>query len=359
MTSFEEALIKQQLEFTLSQLEECKQKEDSLKKTNDCLLKALSENSSSPLDVISNQAHAMSELQKRLEIQIQVNKELKAKIKELKIKAKQEKQELNLAMREIELTLKQQQLFFQGEKLNSLKTIQKLEAENSNLLNLAKITQKPEISQKTRIEGLNKSFAKEKEELLNETFKIREDYEHSFKELKAIYDNENFGLRKSIDELQSKLKNSLNIIEELKEKGSEMIESQTDELECQVEYFKELYLNAFKNNLSKVKFNDSCDRQKLENLIQKFELENSKLSLELEKNQFDAKRAKMDLLRFKGLYAENEKNLKNEIKILIGKLMKAKNKLGINEEFRESLKRDVLSNRSISSNKSRNNLSYY
>ena len=52
MTSFEEALIKQQLEFTLSQLDEYKQKEGSLKKTNDCLLKALGENSSSLLEVI-------------------------------------------------------------------------------------------------------------------------------------------------------------------------------------------------------------------------------------------------------------------------------------------------------------------
>jgi hypothetical protein len=51
MNSLQEALIKQQLEFTLSQLEEYKQKEENLKKTNDSLLRALSENNSNPLNV--------------------------------------------------------------------------------------------------------------------------------------------------------------------------------------------------------------------------------------------------------------------------------------------------------------------
>ena len=300
----------------------------------------------------------MSELQKSLEVQIQVNKDLKSKVKEVKSKAKQEKQELTLAIREIELTVKQQQLSYQGEKLSSLKAIQKLEAENLNLLSLTKFTQEPQLNKNNRMEGLNKTLAKEKEDLLNESLKIRVDYEQSVKELRTIYDLENIGLRKSVDELQGKLRNSANIIEELKEKASKMIETQTDELECQVEYFKELYLNAFKNNLSTVKLTDSCDRQKLLNVIQKFELKNSKLLLELEKNHFEAKRAKMDLLKFQDQYAENEKNLKNEIKVLIGKLMKAKNKLGINSGFKGNMERDILSTRSISSNRSRNNLSY-
>lgn len=52
MNSFQEALVKQQLEFTLSQLEEYKQKEEALKKTNDSLLRALSESTSVPLNVL-------------------------------------------------------------------------------------------------------------------------------------------------------------------------------------------------------------------------------------------------------------------------------------------------------------------
>ena len=359
MTSFQEALIKQQLEFTLSQLEEYKQKEESLKKTNDSLLRALSESNSSPLDVIQNQAHTMSELQKRLEIQIQENKELKLQVKEVKTKADQEKQELNLAIRELELTMKQQKLTYEGEKLTLLGNIQKLEGENFNLVNFTKMTQKPETSQKIQIEGLNKSFAREKEELLNECKKNREDYEKSIKELKTVYENENLGLRRTINELQSKLKASLDTIDELKDKGNEMIETRTDELECQIEYYKELYLNANKNNVNKANLAESCEKQKLLNEIENLELQNSKLSLELEKNQLEVKRAKMDLLKFQDKYAENERNLKNEIKILIGKLMKAKSKLGNDAEYRETLRRDNLTNRSNSSNRSRNNLSYY
>lgn len=51
--SLSEALLKQQLEFTMSELEEYKKKEENLKKTNDSLIKALG-TSQTPLDVIGN-----------------------------------------------------------------------------------------------------------------------------------------------------------------------------------------------------------------------------------------------------------------------------------------------------------------
>lgn len=48
--SLQDALIKQQLEFTLSELEEYKKKEENLKKANESLLKALGQ-SNQDIDV--------------------------------------------------------------------------------------------------------------------------------------------------------------------------------------------------------------------------------------------------------------------------------------------------------------------
>ena len=50
-SSLSEALLKQQLEFTLSELEEYKKKEENLKKTNDSLLKAIGTSTQGPLNV--------------------------------------------------------------------------------------------------------------------------------------------------------------------------------------------------------------------------------------------------------------------------------------------------------------------
>ena len=49
--SLSEALLKQQLEFITSELEDYKRKEENLKKTNDSLLKALGASSQTPLNV--------------------------------------------------------------------------------------------------------------------------------------------------------------------------------------------------------------------------------------------------------------------------------------------------------------------
>jgi hypothetical protein len=49
--SLSEALLKQQLEFLQSELEEYKRKEENLKKTNESLLKAIGSQSSAPLNV--------------------------------------------------------------------------------------------------------------------------------------------------------------------------------------------------------------------------------------------------------------------------------------------------------------------
>jgi hypothetical protein len=278
----------------------------------------------------------------------------------VKKKFEQEKQELNLAVRESELLMKQQKISFEGEKLQLLGTIQKLEGENFTLSNLSKYSQKPSSDlQKFQLQDLSKSFAKEKEELQNDSKRIREDYEKSIHELKSLYENENQNLRKTVSELQSKLKSSLLLIDELKDKGSELIDSRTDELECQIEYYKELYLNANKTLSNKGSLAETVERQKFLNEIENLTLQNSKISLELEKAQLEVKKQKMELLRFQDKYCENERNLKNEIKILIGKLMKAKSKLGSENEFRETMRRENLTNRSNSSNRSRNNLSYY
>lgn len=355
MNSFQEALIKQQLEFTLSQLEEYKQKEETLKKTNDSLLRALSESTSPALNVTNTQSHTLTEQQKTISHLTQENNDLKSKLKEVHQKSEQEKQELSLSIRELDLTMKQQKITFEGEKLQLLGSIQKLEAENFNLSNLAKLSkQSSSDSQKLQILDLSKSYAKEKEELIQENKKLRDDWDKSIVELKNVYETENLNLRKSLNEVQVKLKNSLGVIEELRESRNEMIENRTDELECQVEYYKDLYLNANSKN----SFVESCEKQKMQAEIDSLALQNSKLNVELEKTQLDVKRLKMELSKTQEKYWENERNLKNEIKILIGKLMKAKSKLN-NEELRETMRRENFSNRSNSSNRSKNNLSYY
>ena len=59
----------------------------------------------------------------------QENSELKLKIKEINNSFEQEKLEITLNQREIELTIKQQKVNFDGERLQLLGTIQKLESE--------------------------------------------------------------------------------------------------------------------------------------------------------------------------------------------------------------------------------------
>lgn len=249
--------------------------------------------------------------------------------------------------------MKQQKITFEGERLQLLGSIQKLEAENFNLSNLAKISKQSSTdNQKSQILNLSKSYAKEKEELVQENKKLREDWDKSIVELRTVYESENLNLRKHLNEVQAKLKNSLSLIEELKESRNQIIDNRTDELECQVEYYKDLYLN------SKNSFVESCERQKMQSEVENLNLQNSKLGLELEKTQLELKRQKMELAKMQEKYLENERNLKNEIKILIGKLMKAKSKLG-NEEMRETLRREHFANRSNSSNRSKNNLSHY
>ena len=295
----------------------------------------------------------------------QENSELKLKIKEINNSFEQEKLEITLNQREIELTIKQQKVNFDGERLQLLGTIQKLESEIFKLSNSAKLKsyekQNLNDTQKNYISDLQKSFATEKEELIRENKKIREDSEKSLNELKALYENEKDGLRKTIKDLQKKLKNNLDVIEELKDQSSDFIEIRNQELECQIEYYKELYLNSTKNAAQQKNLLESGEKQRFLDNIEILHMQNDKIQLELEKSQLEVKKLKMDINKNQEKYWENERNLKNEIKMLIGKLMKAKSKLESEIDLKETLKKDTscYSNRSSSSSRSKNSQLYY
>jgi hypothetical protein len=265
-----------------------------------------------------------------------------------------------MSQKETELALKQQKVAFEWEKINFLAAIQKLEAENTSLSNAAKLKtiekQTQNENQKYQVSEQQKAFAIEKENLLKENKKIREDSEKALIELKTIYESENEGLRAQIKEQQKKMRVHLNKIEELKEQSSEFMEIKNEELECQVEYYKQLYLTSNKGNDTVKSTLDSNEKQKMLGIIQNLNMQKDKLQVELENSQLEVKKVKIDLAKSQEKYWENERNLKNEIKILIGKLMKAKSKLLTEIDLKETSKTNF--NRSSSSSRSKNPLYY-
>ena len=306
----------------------------------------------------------MNELQKTIDMLQQENSELKVKIRDINHNSEQEKQEILLNERELELNFKQQKVNFESEKLQLLGAIQKLESEIFKLSNSAKLKtfEKETVSesQKNQINGLQKQFLLEKEALIKENTKIREDSEKSLIELKSVYESENESLRNTVKDLQKRIRQQQHVIDELKEQTGEVMENRNEELECQVEYYKELYLNTTKNTTSRKNISDSAEKQKYLDSIESLNIQKDKLQLEIEKLQLEVKKLKLDINRNQEKYWENERNLKNEIKILIGKLMKAKSKLESEVDYNDTLKKDLsYTNRSSSSNRPRNNTSNY
>lgn len=226
--------------------------------------------------------------------------------------------------------MKHQMITFESEKLKLLGTIQKQEAEIFSLSNAAKqkSAEKQPFTDNSKFHmlELRKSFEQEKEELMKENAKIREDCNKSVIELKTLYENENTSLRNTVSELQKKLKQHQYTIEELKEENSEFMGIRNEELESEVEYYKELYVNSTRMNTSRPKDFNPAEKKELLQAIENINRQKDRLEIELERSQIDVKKIKIEMMRAQEKYIENERNLKNEIKILIGKLMKAKSK---------------------------------
>ena len=275
----------------------------------------------------------------------------------------QEKLEIIMNQKETELCMKQQKVYYEGEKLKLQGTIQKLESELLNLNNSAKLKnyekQTLNDTQKNQMLDLQKNFSIEKEELISENKRLRENSEKAIFELKKLYEAENEGLRNTIKDLQKKMRRHVSTIEELKEQSSEFMELKNEELVNQVEYYKELYLNLAKANQNQKNSFDNAEKIKLLNAIENSNMQKNNLMMENERLVLENKKFKNEFNKNQEKYWENERNLKNEIKILIGKLMKAKSKLEGEADLKETQKKEVLSSRSNSSSRYRKTPSYY
>ena len=107
----------------------------------------------------------------------QENQDLKSKTKEMMSINEQEKLEIIMNQKETELCMKQQKVYYEGEKLKLQGTIQKLESELLNLNNSAKLKnyekQTLNDTQKNQMLDLQKNFSIEKEELISENNRLR------------------------------------------------------------------------------------------------------------------------------------------------------------------------------------------
>ena len=293
----------------------------------------------------------------------QENQDLKSKTKEMMSINEQEKLEIIMNQKETELCMKQQKVYYEGEKLKLQGTIQKLESELLNLNNSAKLKnyekQTLNDTQKNQMLDLQKNFSIEKEELISENKRLRENSEKAIFELKKLYEAENEGLRNTIKDLQKKMRRHVSTIEELKEQSSEFMELKNEELVNQVEYYKELYLNLAKANQNQKNSFDNAEKIKLLNAIENSNMQKNNLMMENERLVLENKKFKNEFNKNQEKYWETERNLKNEIKILIGKLMIANSKLEGEADLKETQKKEVLSSRSNSSSRYRKTPSYY
>ena len=381
-SNISEALLKQKIEFLEIELDEFKKKEDSYRRTNDSLLQALGTSDTPSLTVTPMQAQTIQELKKTNEQQEKELFELKSRYKDRISTLEKEKQQLILLNKDLEYSLKQQRLSMESEKLEIISQLQKLESDKLSVEHALKSYEQDrshsqelfKYQQELKIAELQHQLEFHKEESRTELLRSRKDTDKAVIELKSMYETEIDLLKNQSMQLQDKIRHQSSKIGNLKEESNpKMMMIRIEELEGELEYYKNNRNNSYRKkeeesvlissreDLSEIKKWDSKVKKQGGNSAE-YEIENLLLQNERVKVQLDRARLEVDqfaneLERNRREQAENECLLKNEIKFLIGKLLKAKSKLSIEGELCETVRREsMLSTLRIRSlNKSRSN----
>ncbi|OMJ87488.1 hypothetical protein SteCoe_10823 [Stentor coeruleus] len=359
MENLTESLLKQQVEFLHTELEQTKQKALNHHKLNESLMSILGKNDETLIN-----SQMVKELQKTTELQRKEIQDLKLRHKDQILDSEKEKNLILLNQRELEFEVKQQKMTFEAEKLEFFNKLQKLEAEKTLLIkekksyenNLNQIQNLQNYQFERKVKELQNEIDSLKNEHEKELKKIKEDSEESLQELKKAYDIETGIQKQTILELQGKVKGYNIDIKRIKEKNNaQILRIQVEKLENSVDYYKSLSLGGSqrvsnerddfrsicsdalgskdsitRSGRSFFGINEDFDvfQKKLQGQEEKFTQKIDNLHRELKKNKEDK-----DLM---------ENNLKNEIKFLIGKLLKAKSKLTAEGELTGLIRRESM-----------------
>lgn len=345
----ETALLQQKLEFLEMELEESRRREENLKKTNKSLMQAINNEP----DYFKDQT--LSELQKANEQYAGEITSLKKKHKEEVSMLEKQVQELFLSKKDLQIDLKHTKTLVESEKYELLTTIKQLESEK---MMLEKAVKKFEDSPAPDI--LQDRHWKE-----NRTMDSR-----GFNESRNIYKENDYKSR--IEGLLTKLKSKKEKIKRLKERTNEKalrvrIEEMEEELETYKMLFKKQIPSSRNEGVEKTLRKELEDAQTVIAGLRKAgehksssikkDLEMQQLKEKLLKSTTEVERLNSDLgkmslkLQQNEIYwkmadqkrAETELGLKNEIKFLIGKLLKAKSKIS-NEDSKDNTAKQSLTN---------------
>lgn len=314
--------------------------------------------------------------------------------------------DLTISNRELKLDLKHQRVKFEGEKYDLNAKIEALEIEKSNLTS----NQKPELNSKFQ-EKLKSDyelkfleFRREIETEKEMSKKLQKNDENEMLDLKLAQTKEADNLRSQIKSLKFKNRSQNEKIEQLKKNDQTItLKQKIEDLTAQLESYKNTVETSTSLNTSnsheespraknaKIKEQtdnkpnvlksqaltsrrdfflcEKCESLKnqviakddsIRNLINKIEHEKNQTErcrVELEKSVLETRTLRQNQQIADQKHSESEIALKNEIKFLIGKVLKAKSKLAVESELSDSFKREgILSTlRSRSVNKSRYN----
>lgn len=342
----ETALLHQKNEFLEMELEEVKRREENLKKINNSLMQAINNEPT----ILKDQT--LTELQKANEQYLNELSTVKRKQKEQVATLEKQAQELFLSRKELQIDLKHQKTAAEAEKYELLGTIKQLQAEKQVL------EQSLRRKDDMKIENiLNEKNSKDRLEP-----RLRYSLDKSFGESRVLHNKENDQLKGKLELLTAKLKNKKEKIKRLKERTNEKtLRVRVEELEDELETYKMI---CKKQTPGKASENEKKLKKELDealsaveklkrqavygdvkNCLNKKEIEIRELKEKLNYSNLEIERAEVDLnkcnlkLQQNEIYwamsdekrSETELALKNEIKFLIGKLLKAKSKHGDNE----------------------------
>ena len=363
-----ESLLKQKIEFLEFELEKVKEKDQNHQKMNESLLQILGKNEESLIHVISIQTQTLIELKNSNEMQRKELQDLKIRHKDELLHLEKEMNQVILENKELEYRIKQQRISLESEKLEIISQLQRLQAEKLSVDQALKSYENNSLYQQSikefqtdsKVADLQRQFDIQKEEHKNELLRNRQASEKTMLELKIMYDKEIDNFKQQILQLQARLKSSLEEIESLREGDSTIRQKfQVEELESELEYYKSfvhtgfisrsedreefnsIYTEALNSKESASRGNGSNKYSysaDFENIL----LKNEKLTLDNEKYQIEVNELRNEFEKIKRASVENENKLKNEIKFLIGKLLKAKSKLSTEGELSDSIRRESI-----------------
>lgn len=284
--------------------------------------------------------------------------DLKLRHKDELLSLEKEKNQILLDNKELEYKVKQQRITMESERLEIVSQVQRLEGEKISLEQalkscegeIAHLKSLKNLQNDSKTAEIQREFEILKEEHKNELVKSRQASDKVILELRGLYEAEFDVLKQQISTLHGKLKGSLQEIEYLKENNNaNMYKLQVEELENELEYYKSITNTGYlSRNDEDQQFRSICtetlqsfDEKKYEK-PSNFEVQKEILQIQIEKYEIESKELKKELEKIKEETVSNEHKLKNEIKFLIGKLLKAKSKLSTEGELSESIRRESM-----------------